>query len=396
MLSNYEKLDFSLAKRYVDAVLTMNEIYQRTRKKSDDSLANELFTPEPIVAIDYSQVGDWQETRSLLLNIYNQYDAIKNETRKCYMKEQILSVFYLGEWVFEKKETPYMQMVANLLRVDPTPVTASEINADKNLMSYMLEKNGFLGKLEDQFNAWRETHKVPADKLQLTLDELIKESRQRTLNLGLGKDDDASVTSVLVYNVGYQGYCDFDNRIIYINGDLDYTIQSLRILICHEAYPGHVTHMQIRKEMVEAERIPLDAALVVVNTASSPIFEGLADNGIKFIGLNNGSDDTIGILYEQIKEKAVLTASYLLHEEKRSKADVTEYLKNTAFVDDAWASARMKLMSYPLRKPFFPSYWRGNQAVREVWRRVGENQKEQFLHYLYENMHSVNSLQKFC
>ncbi|MDR0569680.1 MAG: DUF885 domain-containing protein [Clostridiales Family XIII bacterium] len=388
--------DFALAKRFVDVVLSMNEIYAERLAPSDDPIAGELFSPAPLVPIKHDRAGGtWRELRALLLEIYEGYTGIGNETRKCYMLEQILSVARLGDWALGGNDEPYVQRVADLLRVDPTPVTDGEIAADKRLLGELLGEKGYRGDLRERFDAWRKERLVAPDEMLGTLERLVSETRDRSLELGLSAIEPINVRVELARGVSYQGYCDFDKHSVYINGDLDFTYEELKALICHETFPGHMAHLQTRKTLLAQGLVPLDAALVVVCTASSPVFEGLADNAMSFIGMDGGADDRINAVYNGIKAKAALTASYLLHGEGRSGGETAAYMMETAFAGEAWAEARLRLMSYPLRKPFLPAYWRGNEAVAAVWRGLARERAPDFISYLYGHMHSANSLRKF-
>ena len=387
--------DFELAKRYAQAVFSMNDLYQETMTPSQDPIANEVFCPTPLVEIPYQRVETWPQIRQLLLEVYQGYTGIDNEIRKCYMCEQILSVITLGEMVFEKKQLPYLQLVSSLLRIDPTPYTKAEMDGDKKRLAQLLSDKNYRGTLQEQVTAWRQDHLVPRQELQQVIDTLIAQTQERSVDLGLTAIADMQVKGAVVGNAGFQGYCDFDNRTIYINGDLPFTYEDLKSLICHETFPGHMAHMMTRQQLLEQGKIPVDAAMVVVDTASSPIFEGLADNGVRFIGMEGSVDDEINAIYQGLKAKAGLTGAYLLHGEGKSQEEVAQYIKEAIFADDVWIQSRLRLMTYPLRKPFLPNYWRGNEVVYSVYRDLSREQAAPFIRYLYHNMHSANTIKKF-
>ncbi|MDR0434248.1 MAG: hypothetical protein LBH21_04185 [Gracilibacteraceae bacterium] len=391
----YEKKDFALAKIYAAAVMSMNELYGAGLRPSGDMVADEVFAPPPLVPVPPERFGSWPETAARLREIYDGYTACRDERRVAYMREQILSLLALGRWIFQADDAPYTQKVADLLRVDPTPVTAPEIEADHRDLTALLTESGYRGDLPAQIRAWREDHLIPAPELAAAVAALLTEAKERALALGLTALREGAPEIVIVRGVAYQGYCDFDRRRVCLNGDISYTRPGLKRLICHETYPGHLAHMETRRALLLAEQIPLDAAFVVVCTASSPVFEGLADNSPDFIGWNDTGADRVNTLYEDIRAKACLTASYLLGEEGRDRGEVAAYLSRAAFADADWAQARLRLMSYPLRRPFLPAYWRGNEAVRALRLRTPESRKADLIRYLYENMHSVNSLRKF-
>ncbi|MDR1961690.1 MAG: DUF885 domain-containing protein [Gracilibacteraceae bacterium] len=391
----YDERDFVSAEKYAIAIMSMNDLYSANKEPTGDMVADETFSPPPLVPVPAERLGSWPEIRTLLREVYAGYARGGDEIRACYMREQVLSVLALGQWVFQRGDAPYTQNVADFLRADPTPVTGPEMEADRRALSALLSDRGCRGTLPEQFRAWQDETLVLPEDLAAAVKALMDEARERALDIGLGAIRDTEAEAVIVHDVPYQGYCDFDRRRIYLNGDLRYTRQTLKRLICHETYPGHMAHMQTRAALLAEGRIPLDAAFVVVNTASSPVFEGLADNSSDFIGWNETADDRINTLYEDIREKAGLTASYLLHEEKRSRDEVVSYLRDAAFADESWALARLHLMNYPLRQTFLPAYWRGSEAVRATWRKTEKHRAAAFIRYLYENMHSISTIRKF-
>ncbi|MDR1603800.1 MAG: hypothetical protein LBS10_03280 [Gracilibacteraceae bacterium] len=392
---HYDKKDFALAKKYAEAVMSMNELYAAGLQPSGDMVADEVFAPPPLAPPPPGRIGAWPEIAALLREIYDGYTACGDERRVSYMREQILSLLALGRWVFQADDAPYMQKVADLLRVDPTPVTRPEIEADHRALAALLTDGGYRGDLPAQFRAWRENNLTPAAELPAAAAALLAEAKERACSIGLDALRAETPEIVIVHDVPYQGYCDFERGRVYLNGDLRYTRPGLKRLICHETYPGHLAHMETRRALLLAEKIPFDAAFVVVCTASSPVFEGLADNCLDFVGWGESRDDRVNALYEDIRAKACLTASYMLWEERRDRGDTAAYLRRAALADEDWAEARLRLMTYPLRRPFLPAYWRGSEAVRALRRRTSPNRFPAFIRYLYENMHSVNSLRKF-
>ena len=155
-----------------------------------------------------------------------------------------------------------------------------------------LKEAGYEGNVEEQLKAWRKARAIDGPEKTLeTLEALLKEAKDKTLALGFEAIRDFDVHAKLVYNVPYNAYCDYMSRMIYINGEVSYTYDELKHLVCHEAYPGHMTHMAVRQQLVETGKIPADAGLVLTNTASSPVFEGLADNGMDVLGWSGDIND---------------------------------------------------------------------------------------------------------
>lgn len=396
MKYTYSQKDFELAEDFVKAVLSMNSLYlKNVRDSSDASFSAEGLVPVVMAEIQFDEQKDWQTIKQELRQLYEEYKLIENDIRKNYMAEQILSVIRLGNWVFDREKQTYRELVRDLLFVDPTPASFRQLEFLKEKMSVLLQEAGYKGSFRAKLTAWRNSHLVRKEELQEILNTLQQEARERTYDLGLSCVEELAVICRPVYDVAYQGYCDFMNKTMYINGDLDYTWYDLKHLICHEIYPGHMTHMKLRQDMVRTGEIPADAALVITNTASSPVFEGLADNGAAFLGWNQTRDDEINDIYQLYKEKISDNAAFYLHEEKKSKEFVKEYLGVQLNLSDQFNESKLRFLTYSLREPFMFSYEKGNEAVKTAFYSISPHRKWEFLQYLYRNMHSVHSLAQF-
>lgn len=395
MRYTYSKKDFNLAKQFTDAVLSMDKLYRMNLDSSEESFSKEGIVPVVISDLKYDEIGNWPDIKKLLLSIYQDYKTIDNDIRKNYMFEQISSVIAIGEWVFENKSFDYRQLVSNLLFVDHNPITKRQIEKDKNDINNLLSDKNYKGSFEEKLINWKKDNTVRPEKLQDVLNTLGNEAKEKALDAGFNEVEDIDVKFVVEHDVPYSGYCDYLKKEIYINGDMEYTYPGLKHLICHETYPGHMTHMQIRKVLADQGEVPVDSLLVITNTASSSIFEGIADNGTKFIGWYENKDDIIARLYQNLTSKMSLTSAHMIHEENYDIEAVKKYFKETLQVTDSVVDSKIRFLTYSFRKPYIYSYWRGNEAVENLYNKVAKQDVTSFLKYIYRNMHSINTLNEF-
>lgn len=395
MKFKYSSKDFKLAQDYVSTVLGMDELYRNNLVDGEASFSSEGLIPVILTKAESKQLSGWPEAKEALKEIYEGYKTLENDIRRNYMSEQIASTILLGEWVFEKKDFEYRYLVQNLLQVDPSPVTENQRQMLHRKINILLSDKNYKGSLKDKVEAWRREHTVDKASLGPVLKELIASAKEQTVEFGIKEVAAIDIEPVVVHDVPYNAYIDFLGNQMLINGDLEHTYEDLEHLITHETFPGHTAHMEVRRQRVEAGDIPLDAALVFTNTASSSIFEGIADNGGRFLEWDKSLDARINQLLQAAKSTASHGAAYMLHEEKKSIDAVKQYLRDYAFLNEAAVNSRVRFISHPFRKTFMYAYWRGNEAVCKAYKNVSKEQFPNFIDYLYGNMHSANTVKQF-
>ena len=392
----YTDLDFKLAERYVSCVLSMDELYRKQQSGGDPSLAKEGLVPVILSEFKHTQMNSYDEARAELKDIYSQYATAKmNDVRKSYMLEQVQSVINLGDWVFAKREFTYRELVQATLFVNQNTITEHQLERERKRMFTLLADKGYKGNFIEKFEQWKKDHLVKPSDLQATLDEMTAETQRLALNLGFEEVADVEVKCVIEHDRPYSGYCDYPGKTIYINGDMEYTYPQLKHLMTHEVHLGHITHMHVRKLDYEKGLVPADTILVITNTASSGVFEGLADNAQLFIGWDKEVDDEIGRIYSNLTAMTSIKMAHMMHEENIAPDVVKRYFRETLGKNEAAGDSKIRFLTFPHRRPFIYSYWRGNEAVRQIYLNLEKHETWEFLRFAYHNMHSVNSISQF-
>lgn len=396
MNCSYSRRDFELAEKFTAVVLGMDRYYQALDMDTSGevSFSKEGIVPVNLTEVEPDNIKSWDEALKKLDEVYFGYLHEGNENRRVYMLQQIDSVIKLANWLSGKK-MHYRQLVRELLYVNENPVPLEVMNALIAKLDTMLGEKGYEGTVEQKLKKWRKDRGVDKDKVEEVSDNLLCEAKKRTLELGFKEVADQDVKTVMVHNVPYQAYCDFKAGKVYINGDISHTYDSLKHLAIHEAFPGHATHLAVRQSLIREKAVPADAGLVITNTASSPIFEGIGDNGGKFLNWIDTEDDKINDLFQKISSITAMNSAHMINGEKRDRPEVIKYMKQFTFAEDEWVESRLRFIAHPFRSPFIYSYWRGNEAVGNVWSLVPETSRKDFIKYLYYNMQSIDSLKYF-
>ena len=191
-----------------------------------------------------------------------------------------------------------------------------------------------------------------------TLNDLLSDAWDRTverMEIPAGKRDGMRVETVR--GVPYNAMCDDARRLIRLNLDPTLTLFGLRHPAVHEGYPGHSVQFRRREAEYAAGRVPADALLSVVNTASSSVFEGIADAGLDPIGWQTEPDDRVGALLARYRSGIGTRAAWRLHAEGWPPQRVRDGLLQDALVGgEGWVDTRMRFVSADDRAALIWSY----------------------------------------
>ncbi|MDC3413793.1 hypothetical protein NC797_15760 [Aquibacillus sp. 3ASR75-11] len=389
-------LDLKLSQEYVQIVLGIDAFYRSSNQESSEAeLAKEGLVPINLTNEYPRYYSSWDGIIEDLNEIRIKYLNVNDEMRRNYMQQQVGSLISLAKWVAKKDDYPFREVVRSLLYVNENPLVQSERDILHHKLNDLLSRKGFKGSLADKVQKWEEEQNVPSRELESVLKDLLASAKEQVVKKMGFPIEDVKVTPKAIYNVPYSAYCDYVNQSMYVNGDLRYTYASLKHLVTHESFPGHTTHMRVRELLTNSGDMPLDAALVITNTASSSVFEGIGDNGALFVDWVDSIDDEIYFVFQRIRSISGLNAAHMLHSEQKSEEEVRTFLKEFAFGDDNWIDSRLRFFNHSLRAPFIYAYWRGNQAVNEVYTRISPERKQDFFKYLYHNMHSADTIKQF-
>jgi hypothetical protein len=375
-----DPVDMKLSVQYAQITLGMDQLYRSTKGDSNEA----SFDREGLVPIDLTK----QVPR-----VYTEWTQVKDDLKalRNYMQQQIGSLLMLAEWC-SGTDISFREKVRGFLYVNENPLSSHELNHLHQQLDAALAAKGYKGSIHEKVSAWNHDRHVPTNEVESVLKELLSSAKEKVVQQMFPQIADVEVIPELVYGVPYNAYCDYVNSKMYLNGSLPYTYEALKHLVTHESFPGHTTHMRIRELGVQAGELPLDAGLVITNTASSSVFEGIGDNGIHFIEWANTDDDRIYEIYQNIRSIAGMNAAHKIHTEQKSNEEVRDFLKSFAFGDSNWIDSRLRFITHTLRAPFIYSYWRGNEAVKEVFTRIPPNQRERFYQFLYKNMLSADTV----
>jgi hypothetical protein len=234
--------------------------------------------------------------------------------------------------------------------------------------------------------AFRESRSVPQDKVVDTLLGYMADARDWVHRRMFALPDDFQFEVEGEKGVAYDAYCAYLDRFIAINLDIQFTEEELKHLACHEAYPGHSTHILRREMLVREREMTEDGLLVVTDTPTNTLFEGVGELGLTLVGWDRTEPEQINRQLIQLLHGVSAWAGYLFAASRREEG--LDLLNR--YWDDAWAESRRQLLDLPLRSPFIFTYFYGGQMVESAHTLIAD--EDAFVTCLYDRMHSPASL----
>jgi hypothetical protein len=370
----------------------------RSKQQGAGFLDVEGLIPVAVANVEPRPLRDYQEATDALLALLARLPAeAESALRRAYLAEMIDSLLALVA-TFQAPGLPFAERVRRQIRVDTQMVDGETLAGYRAIIQEQLAALGYGGDdLAADVARWEADARVAPGDLLATMRALTEEARTRTAAMlsQLGKLENEWLEPVEIRNVPFSAYCDYPGRKLLLNLDYPYTTWALKHLACHEAFPGHLVHLHRREQLVAAGMMALDGAQVVTSSASSALFEGIADNGLYFLNWVQSPEDEAAIALRRLRGALRCNAAWMIHAEGRPIAEVAGIVAGAGFEADATVASRLAFVRHDLRAPFVYAYWCGDMAVHAVWQRVPANRRAEFFAYLYDNMHTPSTLRDF-
>jgi hypothetical protein len=397
MLSN---ATLRYAEELTAALLGLDALYARRRGKGASGGDVDM---DRLVVLNLSDrhqpeaLAGYPDARARFDELQSQSRELPEPDRALYYAQTCGSAIAFATWC--EDGLPFTRQIADFLHIPARPASGHELTALRTAMRAVLTELGYAGDLASQMAAWEHRQRVPTDDVEAVLTELLSEAWDLTaerMEIPAEKTDGMRVETVS--GVPYNAMCDYSHRSIRLNTDPTLTRPGLRHLAVHEGYPGHYVQFKRREVGYAQGRSPADVLLSVINTASSPTFEGIADVGMDVIGWQSGPDDRLAALLTRYRAGLGTRAAWRLHAEGVAPDTVRDELLRDGLVGgEGWVDARMRYIAGQTRSALIWSYWAGEPGVRPVWERVKNDPTRQdaYFSYLYDRMHSIDSVALF-
>lgn len=392
----------ALGERVTSALLGVDSLYLESLStlSNSNSSENGLLASESLVAVNLSAATpidyeDWAAAASDWQDIQRVAGELANRSRRAYYEDLATSILAIISWRQQDTAHPrgeaFELLGQQMLGLKRLAFTEKEWEMANSSLLQRLRDAGHGGKsVEEALGKWEISARVPENEVISVLNDLLDLSRVWVETNMFPLSPKRQMCAIGVRDVAYSAYCDFVGGEVHINLDQPYTLGELRHLVAHEAYPGHATHLAVREMAAAAGDSPSDVLLVVTDTPTSTIFEGIGDNGMSFCWTAQ-PDDLLVMDAFRMRILSVCRAAIRLAAGEDPDI-VSRVLAEESHGDPAWVEQRMRFLSLPLRRPFIFAYAWGERIVADVYRNVDPQERQRFFDALYKHHHSPRSL----
>jgi hypothetical protein len=291
----------------------------------------------------------------------------------------------------------FRDQLSGFLRVPAEPASEGTIEALRTELRGLLNGLGYPGDLDSQCVAWEQRNQVERHAIESASAGLMADAWERTearlLDIPAPPSDAMGVVGVA--GVPFNARCDYLRRTVELNTDPVLTRPGLKHLAVHEGCPGHYVQFKLRETWFREGLAPADVLLSVVNTASSSVFEGIADAGMEMVDWID-EDDRVQAVLNRYRAALGTAAAWRLHARGWSVDQVRGWLSSQSLMGgEGWVANRMAFISAPSRAVLIWSYWWGEPTVLAAWRRVPSARRAEFVQFLHGRMHSIQSIGMF-
>jgi hypothetical protein len=296
-------------------------------------------------------------------------------SRTAFLEGQLTGLAMSGR-VLAGEQVAYLDQVEAYFQVRPVLGSPDDYEAAHRSLDALLPGDG---PLLERYTGYRDAASVPVDRLPEAVRSWSTLLRERT-RAQFPLPDDEAVTYEVVSDkpwAGFNYYLGGFRSNVAINADLPVPLGVLPALVAHESYPGHHTE-RCRKQATSAGLPELD--LWLVNTPENLLAEGLADLGLRGVGLSEwGAVATelyadLGIRYDGERGQRIARAAddlgpvrqdvaILLHDRGASAEEAEAHLTRWALLSPARARKGVEFLTDPLWRAYISTYVEGERLL---------------------------------
>jgi hypothetical protein len=390
MLSK-ETIEFS--KKFTPVILAVDALYTTETGETEGLVVQKLKTAENFQPASFKGYAD---AREWLLELKAEVPSLPEADRRCYYNQMCTSL--LGFVAWREKGLSFGEQIKQFVHVPAQPAADSELDELKGKMRMLLNQMGYSGDLATQCATWEDRMRVPQDEvpgvLEAFMDEAWDRAEKYLFKIPADKSDRMRV--IPVTGVHFNAMCNYAERRVHLDVDPILTRPGLKHLTVHEGIPGHYLQFKMRETGLLAGTGAADGSLSIVNSASSSVFEGIADNGLRMLNWIDSDDDRVQGYMNRYRAGIGTGAAWRMHSLGWPKEKVADWLRSQSLVGgEGWIANRMAFISAASRAVLIWTYWWGEAVVAPIWEKAPTTHRAEFLQFMYDRVHSNDSLGMF-
>jgi len=303
--------------------------------------------------------------------------------------------------ILKGEEIDILEEARGLFGLSPIWTDESVFDEAHQILDDLLPGSGSLNERMENF---REKTLVPKESLNSIVQNTANEFQHRTKELVSLPEGELCQYSI-VQNKPWGAYNWYLGKYlsrIEINTDIPVSAGFLLHLIAHEAYPGHHTEHAIKEQKLYVEEGYLELSVLLVNTPSAVISEGIAEVALEMIATQDelvqllqaildqaGLHEVDGVQYYHVLEaqkalnKVSVNRILLFHSKGASDKDVIDYGMQYGLLNEKRSRKSLEFYKDPLWRSYGFLYPLGYELVKEFVFR-GDSQIERFLELLQQ------------
>ena len=345
--------DFAIGEKLTALTMGIDRL-ERTLSQGEGALNSEGLVPIYLGdgLVQPRVLSDWPQAFAELNDLTREAEGIPEGARRSFLLAMLDSLRAAAE-LFSGASLSFQDKLERLVGVPAGPVPAEQLESLRENLDALLGETGYRqGTLAERAARWETERTVASEDIEALFREFMTEAQTRTDAL-IFPTKDYTMQLNLVRGVPYTARCRFDDGLMDLNADLNFTTPALKHLVAHEVFPGHSTQLLYTLERAQMGESPADVLLCTANAATGAVQEGIGDQGLHLIDWIDSADDATYLTLRRLRSAAATSAAWYLMGEQWPEERVRTFLTDTAFPQAAWLEGRLRFAAHPFRGPLY-------------------------------------------
>lgn len=280
---------------------------------------------------------------------------------------------------------PYLQRVREWEQCPAEAPGEGELARLRSDVEEAAKHLGLRGDLGAAIREWERLDLIPVEEVEAYSRRTMEEARGSSAAV-IGLPPGERVDLRMTHDQPWSGFSDYKGDMlsdVQVNLDVPWTYAGMRLLMTHEAYPGHHTDVAWKIHHYRQGRLAPDRAISFGGSPVGPISEGLAEFGVQAIGWNDARDH-LSYTLSLYRFAMSLRTCIGVWEKGWGREEAMAQMMEEEYITEERATHAFDFFNHPLYGPHAFCYFYGTRAVEEAHRAAVEaGLGRQFLYLLY-------------